>query len=87
MHNILEEETLDDTGIEDAEVDNEKHGQHLIGRLFAFMLLAWQAVFKVSDNAVFALLQCTKHMIFLIGHILRVDTLCELAGRIPKTVN
>lgn len=62
QEDILEEEMLDDTVTEDTQVDSEKDDQHLVIKLFAYMLLAWQTLFKVSDGAQFALLRCLKHV-------------------------
>ncbi|XP_051955466.1 uncharacterized protein LOC127624673 [Xyrauchen texanus] len=90
---FMEEDQLEDTDIfgeENMDADGfrvtEDSPEHLMLKLLAFMLLAWQAVFKISDRAIFALLRCIRQLIWLMGHILCVNTLCGLAGKIPKTL-
>ncbi|XP_077050070.1 uncharacterized protein LOC143696996 [Siphateles boraxobius] len=90
---FMEEDQLEETDIfgeENMDADGfrvtEDSPEHLMLKLLAFMLLAWQAVFKISDRAIFALLQCIRQLIWLMGHILCVNTLCGLAGKIPKTL-
>lgn len=88
---IVEDEMLDDSnndGEGNTHADSATEGSHghWMVEVLAFMLLAWQAVFKVSDYAVLALLQCIRQFIWLLGHGLQVPTQCELAGRIPKTL-
>ncbi|XP_056106492.1 uncharacterized protein LOC130084975 [Rhinichthys klamathensis goyatoka] len=90
---FMEEDQLEETDIfgeENMDADGfrvtEDSPEHLMLKLLAFMLLTWQAVFKISDRAIFALLQCIRQLIWLMGHILCVNTLCGLAGKIPKTL-
>lgn len=47
QEDMVEEEVLEDTDTEDTftEVDSEDNHQNLVVKRFAFMLLAWQAVF------------------------------------------
>lgn len=67
----MEDEMLEDNIEEERNTHagsaTEGSHEHWMVKLLAFMLLAWQAVFKVSDYAVLALLQCIRQFIWLLG--------------------
>lgn len=65
---------------------NEDSSGQLLVKLLAMMLLTWQAVFNISDNAITALLLCLRQLMWLIGNILSVYAISNFAGMIPKTL-
>ncbi|XP_073672238.1 uncharacterized protein [Paramisgurnus dabryanus] len=83
-HEDLDFADDDDT---DADKSNGDDSRQLLVKLLAFMLLTWQAVFNISDNAIAALLLCLRHFMWLIGNILSVDVLSSFADMIPKTLH
>lgn len=78
---IVEEEMLEDANIEGERnthadgATQDSHG-HWMVKLLAFMLLAWQAVFKISDYAFLALLQCIRQFMG------SWDMVCELMNSV-----
>lgn len=78
---IVEEEMLEDTNIEGERnthadgATQDSHG-HWMVKLLEFMLLAWQAVFKVSDYVFLALLQCIRQFMG------SWDMVCELINSV-----
>ncbi len=50
----------EDADSEADKTNGDDSGQLLV-KLLAFMLLTWQAVFNISDNAITSLLLCLRH--------------------------
>ncbi len=73
--------------VSEADKTNGDDSGQLLVKLLAFMLLTWQAVFNISDNAITSLLLCLRHFMWLIGNIISSDVLSSFADMIPKTLH
>lgn len=77
------EEIADEERNDYSKVDDVQYSwfTHLI-----LQLTMWKSHFTISDNAYIALLDLIKSFIFVVGSILKIDTLKHLAEKIPSTM-
>ncbi|CAH1264067.1 Hypp2840 [Branchiostoma lanceolatum] len=61
--------------------------QNMFVRLLTMLLLVWQTLFKVSDNAVHSLLLAFKLFIQVVGNAYGADSIVGLSGAIPASLH